>query len=222
MYERRERYLRERAERNRRRRGQYEQNSMDYRSGDSEYRDRYDSRDSHNRYEYEKANLGNEQFRKSPRIYGNDMRRDYRRYYSDYDYDSRGDSRDNRDYARGDNRDSDYRDYRDYDYRDSSYDKEYEEDLKKWIEKLKGQDRFSLGKEQAIQRAKTMGVNFKEYSEEEFYAIYLMHVSDYPTIANEPHTYLAMAKAWLEDKDLKIEPSEKVCKYLYEIVMAEE
>jgi hypothetical protein len=31
-----------------------------------------------------------------------------------------------------------------------------------------------------------------------------------------------MAKAWLEDKDLEIEPSEKVCKYLYEIVMAEE
>lgn len=63
---------------------------------------------------------------------------------------------------------------------------------------------------------------FDDYDEEEFYAIYLMHVSDYPTIANEPHTYLGMAKSWLEDKDLKIDPSTKVCKYMYEIVMADE
>lgn len=33
---------------------------------------------------------------------------------------------------------------------------------------------------------------------------------------------LVGAKAWLEDEDLHIEPSEKVCKYLYEIVLADE
>ena len=77
-------------------------------------------------------------------------------------------------------------------------------------------------KEEVVNKAKDMGVKFDEYDEEEYYAIYLMHVSDYPFIANEPHTYLAMAKAWLEDKDLEIDPSEKVCRYMYEIAMAED
>ena len=67
-----------------------------------------------------------------------------------------------------------------------------------------------------------MGVSFNEYEPDEFYAVYLMQVSDYPSIANEPHTYLAMAKSWLEDKDIELEPSEKLCKYMYEIVMADE
>ena len=113
-------------------------------------------------------------------------------------------------------------DYRGRDYADSENDKEYHEDLHEWVEKLKKYDRYGLSKEQVITKAREMGVNFDEYDEDEFYAIYLMQVSDYPFIANEPHTYLAMAKAWLEDKDLDLEPSEKVCKYLYEIVMAEE
>lgn len=114
-----------------------------------------------------------------------------------------------------------YYDMRSRDYTDE-YEKEYEEDLEDWIEKLKKDDRFGLSKEQVITKAKEMKADFKEYDKEEFYAIYLMHVSDYPSVANEPHTYIAMAKAWLDDPDLEIEPSEKVCKYLYEIVLADE
>jgi len=115
------------------------------------------------------------------------------------------------------------RDYRDYRYEKyDRYEDEYQKDLEEWINKLKKYDRFGMNKAEVIQKAKEMGVSFKDYDEEEYYAIYLMHISDYPQVANEPHTYLAMAKAWLEDKDLEIEPSEKVCKYLYEIVMAEE
>lgn len=108
------------------------------------------------------------------------------------------------------------------DYSSQDMDEDYHDDLKMWTEKLKKSDRFGLTKDQVSAKAREMGVNFGDYEPEEFYAIYLMHVSDYPTIANEPHTYLAMAKAWLEDKDIKIDPSEKVCKYMYEIVMAEE
>lgn len=67
-----------------------------------------------------------------------------------------------------------------------------------------------------------MNVEFKDYDEDEFYAIYLMHISDYPSVSNDFRMYLGMAKAWLEDKDLEIEPSEKVCKYLYEIVLADD
>lgn len=113
-------------------------------------------------------------------------------------------------------------DYRMRDYADYDYDKEYEEDLHKWIKKLKKDDRYGLSQEQVVAKAREMGVEFKDFDEEEFYAIYLMHISDYPFIANEPHTYLAMAKAWLEDDDLEIDADEKVCKYLYEIVMADE
>lgn len=127
-----------------------------------------------------------------------------RERYRDYNYDMRYDYRRGRDYA------------------DSDYDKEYEEDLQEWISKLKKFDRFGLTKEQVIQRAREMKVEFKDFDENEFYAIYLMHVSDYPTISNDSRIYLGMAKSWLEDKDIAVDPSEKVCKYLYEIVMPED
>jgi hypothetical protein len=67
-----------------------------------------------------------------------------------------------------------------------------------------------------------MGVSFDKYDEEEFYTIYLMHISDYPEIANDYYTYVAMAKKWLEDDDIEVSPSEKVCIYMYDIVMGEE
>lgn len=136
--------------------------------------------------------------------YGRDVRRDYNDY-ADY-----------RDYG-------DYRDYRDYnDYGDyASMGKEYEEDLQKWVQKLKKHDRFDLKEEEVFQKAKDMKVKFEEFSEDEFYAVYLMMISDYPSLSNEPHTYLAMAKQFLEDKDIAVSPSEKVCIYMYEIVMGE-
>lgn len=108
-----------------------------------------------------------------------------------------------------------------YDYAKES-EKEYEKDLHEWVEKLKKYDRFGWSKEQVIQQAKSMGVNFDKYDEMEFYATYLMQMSDYPKIANEPHTYLAMAKEWLEDDDVEMKGSDKLCAYLYTIVLGEE
>lgn len=204
------RYMRDRADRRRNYRNQsdydYEMDGRNYRN---QYGDRYDSARTRDRYSDERYDMDYEFPRDSRRIYDYDMRRNYR----DSDYAIGGIGRP-REYNR---RNRDYRDYAEEDM-----DEEYEEDLKKWIQKLKKSDRFGLSKEQVIQKAKEMKVDFKDYEPEEFYAIYLMHISDYPSVANEPHTYLAMAKAWLEDKDLQISPSEKVCKYLYEIVMAEE
>jgi len=199
-----ERYLRQRAYRERER-------GNEFRMGDRHYYPEYDNRyDSKNRpYNIRNENYDrpNEQSREYPRDYGYDMRDDYRRrdYDMNYDYDMRRDYR---------------RDMRDY--ADDDYDKDYHKDLEKWIEKLKRFDRFNLPKDQVLQVAKQMGVEFKDYDEEEFYAIYLMHLSDYPTVSNDSRMYLNMAKSWLEDKDIKIEPSEKVCKYMYEIAMAEE
>ncbi len=198
--DRRERYMRDRAERRMRR----DERRRDYGYDSARGRDR--NQDYGMDYQ--------------PRMYYDDMM-DSRRG-SDY----RGDYGRNSDYAiRGIGRPREYdrRDRNDYpDYASDEYDKEYHEDLKKWTEKLKRYDRFNMPKEQLMASAKQMGVNFNDYDEDEFYAIYLMHLSDYPTLSNEPHVYLGMAKSWLEDKDLNIEPSEKVCKYLYEIVMADE
>ena len=99
---------------------------------------------------------------------------------------------------------------------------EYRKDVRKWADKLKRKDRFNIPKEEIIEQAKKMGVSFNKYDEEEFYTIYLMHISDYPEIANDYYTYVAMAKKWLEDDDIEVSPSEKVCIYMYDIVMGEE
>lgn len=199
----RNRYMRDRANR-RDFRGQYDY-GMDYRDNRDQYDNRYSSGRDRYRYPDERDYMDYDYSRESRRMYESDMRRPYR---------------DNAIGGIGRPREYNRRDRRDY--AEEDYDQEYEEDLKKWILKLKRADRFGLSKDQVVQKAKEMKVDFKEYDEEEFYAIYLMHISDYPSIANEPHTYLAMAKSWLEDKDLQISPSEKVCKYMYEIVMAEE
>lgn len=110
--------------------------------------------------------------------------------------------------------------YRDYD--DENYDEEYEQDLKDWIQKLKKKDRFNMSKENVIAKAKEMRVDFKDYDEDEFYATYLMQVSDYPSISNDVRVYLSMAKSWLEDDDVAVDPSEKLCIYMYEIVLGDE
>ena len=193
-------YMRDRAERKMMRRGRDYGYPMDYAHDNPEHRYMDDARNGRDRYYPERFYMDYERPYESRRTY-------------DYNYDMRGDYR-GRDYRR------DYRDYRDY--ADDDYDKEYHEDLAKWTNKLKQYDRFGLSKEQVVQKARDMGVSFNEYEPDEFYAVYLMQVSDYPSIANEPHTYLAMAKSWLEDKDIELEPSEKLCKYMYEIVMADE
>lgn len=196
--DRRERYMRDRASRKNYRSGRDYGYQMDYAYDDSERRYRYDAARSRDRYQHEDYDMDYEQPRKSRGVYDSNMRGDYAK--------------------NGIGRPREYR----RDYASDDYDKEYHEDLQKWADNLKKYDRFNMPKEQLLSSAKQMGVNFNDYDEEEFYTIYLMHVSDYPTLSNEPHVYLGMAKSWLEDKDLDIEPSEKVCKYLYEIVMADE
>lgn len=106
----------------------------------------------------------------------------------------------------------------------SDYDdeKEYHKDLEEWIHRLKNHDRFKLSKEDVIRKATSMGVHFKDFDETEFYATYLMLVSDFKQVANDPHHYLALAKEWLEDDDIERRGSEKLCAYLYAIVLGED
>ena len=106
----------------------------------------------------------------------------------------------------------------DYDYADEDMEKEWKEHLKKWQDELKRYDRFNMPKDQVIQNAKQMGVEFDKYNEEEFLTTYYMVMSDYPSIANEPHTYISLAKDWLEDEDSKLKGSDKLCAYYYEVI----
>lgn len=197
-------YLRDRAERRNRERNR---DRNYYPMGDYDYGRQY------NRMDYARRN----ESRSRDEGYPMDYERYNERYSAD-DYDMRGD------YARrGIGRPREYNRRRNYrDYADDDYEMEYEEDLKDWIEKLKQKDRFNQQKDQVIQKAKEMKVDFKDYDENEFYAVYLMQVSDYPFVSNDARVYMNMAKAWLEDDDVEVEPSEKLCKYLYEIVLNEE
>jgi hypothetical protein len=144
----------------------------------------------------------------------------------EHDYAERGGS----DYRRYDRRYDDEAYDRNYeydrehygrDYAEEEMDKEYEEKLHEWIKKLKKKDRFATSKEDIIRKAKSMDVKFDEFNEDEFYAVYLMMVSDYKMVANDPHHYLAMAKEWLMDDDVEMTGSDKVCAYLYTIVLGE-
>ena len=237
MYDRRNAYLerkmQEKDMRGRNSRGRYD-SRMDYGSHYPERDYRYDNRDyryygpsdynsglkynrEHTRNDmYEMYGTGMIQpvkYEREERMFGKDHRMDYRR---DYGMDYRMDSR--RDYG-------DYRgDYRDY-ATESDYgheEEKYKKHLHEWIEKLKRKDRFGVSKEQVLRQATNMQVKFKEYTEDEFYATYLMLISDFPKIANDYNQYLSMAKSWLEDDDVMLKGGDKLCAYLYTIVLAEE
>lgn len=156
--------------------------------------------------------------------------------YNYSEYDSRYDYRNNSNYRRQDygRYPEQYGEYRgtygygmrndynmnmDYDHME----KEYHEELKKWTEKLKQQDtRIRISKDQILRQAKNMNVKFNDYNEEEFYATYLMMISDFPNVTNDYNVYLSMTKNWLEDKDAKKQGSDKLCAYLYTIVLDKE
>ena len=154
-----------------------------------------------------------------------DFKRDYRRdYYPEYDsrYDYAGSSRERGRISRmGREYDREYA--RPYDYRQdyASESDEYDKDLRKWVEKLKSTDRFKVSKEQIITQARNMGVEFNEFSEDEFYATYLMMVSDYKTISNDYNMYIKLAIEFLRDEDSALKGSDKLCAYMYEIIMAD-
>ncbi len=134
---------------------------------------------------------------------------DYARGRGDYYPEGRGRS----DYSMG----NDYANERE----SSDVYKKYERDLNRWMEKLKKFDKFKLSHEEIMNKARSIGVRFDDYSLEEFLAVYYMLMSDFPSVANDSGTYLQMAKKWLEDDDIEVSPSEKLCIYYYDIVKGE-
>lgn len=124
----------------------------------------------------------------------------------------------------------DYRDYRDYpeesmrreeydykDYGDYSNDDDYDYDLSQWKKKLQKKARTNYTDDEAINKAKSMGVRFEDYDEEEYLVVFYMLQSDFPNLPQLEH-YLIMAKQWLEDDDTELSGSDKLCAYYYAIV----
>ena len=102
-----------------------------------------------------------------------------------------------------------------------------EQELKYFEEKLVKQlepnARSMFDKQQVIQKAKTMGIKFDNYGEEEFYIVVLMMYTDFGKTlgAGSVDVYVRMAKDWLEDKDSNLKYSDKLFEYLEKIVDAE-
>lgn len=169
------------------------------RSRERDYRSRdYAMRNENDRYVTEPISKFSELPRQEDmreRDYYDDSRRDYRNY-------------------------RDYRDYRDY----GSYDDEemYYEDLERLEKKLKRKSRFDTTQKEVIEKAEQMNVKFEEYDEEEFYVVFLMLTTDFPKVSNSIETYIEMAKQWLEDDDIAVSPSEKLCSYISYIIKGEE
>lgn len=167
----------------------------------------------------------------------NNMNRDYRNAYGSSggyvrDYYNR-DYRNNNDYR---NQDYNYQyngqpykpmyDYNmnnDYNYDYKMEEEHYHEELEKWTQKLKQKDtRFGASKQQVLNQARNMQIKFNNYDEDEFYATYLMIISDFPKISNDYNMYINLAKEWLEDDDVKLKGGDKLCAYLYTIVLGKD
>ena len=98
--------------------------------------------------------------------------------------------------------------------------KKYEKELHKFIQRLESKEkRINVSKEHILKQARNMGVMFDDFNEDEFYAVYLMMLSDFPKISNDYNMYISMAKDWLEDDDVKMKGGDKLCAYLYTIVL---
>lgn len=130
-----------------------------------------------------------------------------------YEYRGQGEYRGNRDYYGSD--------YRGYDYHGSEMPtyEEYIEELKKWIKRLEKKARFNMSCEQVIASARNMGAEFKEYSKEEFYAKYLMEITDHTKDGNDPMIYIQRTIDFFDDDDIRVSPSEKMFIYFYYIVL---
>ena len=73
-----------------------------------------------------------------------------------------------------------------------------------------------------IKKAKEMQTSFEEFSEEEFYSLYLLFLNVFKNQFNDPHMYITMAKDWLMYQGFKLTPSENVWVILNDIVLGKE
>ena len=113
-----------------------------------------------------------------------------------------------------------YNDYRDYagDYGESLTKDELEEWKMKLMREVEDKDKPFLTKDAIMQKAKQMGAEMKDYNEDELLISVLMAYADYckaikPYVGSNIDIYIALGKAWLEDKDVSVKGSEKLAIY---------
>lgn len=135
------------------------------------------------------------------------------------------------DYSRGRGRDNyDYGYGYDYDYGDYGENLTKDE-LEKWESKLMRnmpeQEKQMFNKETIKQKAKQMGIQMKDFSEEELITTAAMLYSDYGKtikkfVGSNMDIYIAMARDFLEDKDAAVKGGEKLAVYYDCIVSGED
>ena len=140
---------------------------------------------------------------------GQDMARGGRRDYGyDYNYDMRG----GRDYG------YDYG----YDYAGDYGENLSQEELEHWKKKLmkevEDKDRQFFTKEHIGQKARQMGAEMKDYTEDELVVATAMVYTDYcktvkKYVGNNMDIFIELAKDWLEDKDSSVKGGEKLAVY---------
>lgn len=129
------------------------------------------------------------------------------------------------DYGRGRGRDYGEDDYGDYGENLTK------DELQKWNSKLMKnmpeQDKQMFDKENIKQKAKQMGIQMKDFNEEELITTATMLYSDYGKtikkfVGSNMDIYIAMARDFLEDKDASVKGGEKLAVYYDCIVDGED
>jgi hypothetical protein len=139
--------------------------------------------------------------RSGRRDYGYDMGNNYNRQYMDYGY-SRYDY--GFDYGESDERLS-------------------EEELEHWCKKLKGQlddrEKQMFSKEVIIPKFKQMGIEMKDFNEEELYVMTLAKYTDHKqSIGQNPDLSIKLARDFMVDKDSKVTGGKRVAIYYDDFV----
>lgn len=162
-------------------------------------------------------------------------------YFNGYYGEDMNRGRDYGNYERNSNRDYGYNDYGyedDYGYYEDEDDyygdygeKLGKEELEKWNKKLmkelEEKDKAMFTKQNITQKARQMGIQMEEFSEDELLTTTLMMYTDYckalkPYVGNNMDIYVSMAKAFLTDKDAMVKGGEKLAIYYDNIVVDEE
>jgi hypothetical protein len=128
------------------------------------------------------------------------------------------------DYARGGRYDYGY----DYagDYGEKLTKEELEEWKKKLLKEVDEKEKQFFTKEHIGQKARQMGVEMKDYNEEELVVATAMVYTDYcktvkKYIGNNMDFFIEIARDWLEDKDSELKGGEKLAVYHDCIIMGD-
>ncbi len=137
-----------------------------------------------------------------------------------------------RDHARGGRgRGRDYGYDYNYDYAGDYGENLTKEELEEWKMKLmrevEEKDKHFFSKENISSKARSLGVQMKDYGEEELCLVTLMMYTDYcktikKFVSSNMDIYIELAKDWLEDKDSALKGSERLAVYYDCIIEGED